>query len=52
MSAADPGRVLRLALVGWGLGHLALGRTAVGWGLLGAEVAAGLLVAWLTAGLA
>ena len=52
MSAPDPGRVLRLALLGWGLGHLVLGRTAVGWGLLAAEVVGALLVAWLTIGLA
>jgi hypothetical protein len=36
---AAAGRVLRLALVGWGFGHLALGRRATGWALLVAEVA-------------
>lgn len=48
----DPGRVLRRALVAWGLGHLALGRVTVGRALLVAEVVALLLVAWLAAGLA
>jgi hypothetical protein len=48
----DPGRVLGRALLAWGLGHLALGRAAVGWSLLAAEVVAALLVAWLTIGLA
>lgn len=52
MSAPDPGRVLRLALLGWGLGHLALGRTTVGWALLVAELVGVILVAWLTIGLA
>jgi hypothetical protein len=52
VTSPDPGRVLRLALLAWGLGHLALGRTAVGWVLLAAEVIAALLVAWLTIGLA
>lgn len=52
MTAPDPGRVLGRALIGWGLGHLALGRPAIGWSLLAAEVAAALLVAWLTIGLA
>lgn len=36
----DAGRVLRLALVAWGLGHLALGRRLTGGLLLAAEVAA------------
>ena len=48
----DPGRVLRLALVAWGLGHLALGRRRIGSGLLAAELLSALLVAWLTIGLA
>lgn len=52
MTSPDPGRVLRLALLGWGLGHLALGRVTLGWSLLAAEVVAALLVAWLTIGLA
>jgi hypothetical protein len=52
VSPPEPGRVLGLALLGWGLGHLALGRAAVGWGLLAAEVVGALLVAWLTIGLA
>jgi len=52
VNGAEPGRVLRWALVGWGLGHLALGRTMAGIILLTAEIAALLLVAWLTIGLA
>lgn len=52
MSRPDPGRVLRLALAGWGLGHLALGRTTAGVMLLALELAALGLVAWLTIGLA
>lgn len=48
----DPGRVLRRALLGWGLGHLELGRTTLGIGLLVAEVIGALVVAWLTLGLA
>ena len=52
MSAPDPGRVLRRALVAWGLGHLAVGRTVLGRSLLLAEAAALALVAWLSAGLA
>lgn len=52
MTAPDPGRVLRRALLGWGLGHLALGRTTVGLSLLAGEAVAALLVAWLTIGLA
>ena len=51
-AAAEPGRVLRLALLAWGLGHLALGRAALGRALLVAEVVAILLVAWLATGLA
>ena len=52
MSRPEPGRVLRLALVAWGLGHLAIGRTLTGRILLAAELGAALTVAWLTAGLA
>jgi len=52
VSSPDPGRVLRRALLGWGLGHLTLGRRTVGWALLVAELGAALLVAWLTIGLA
>jgi hypothetical protein len=52
VTAPDPGRVLGRALLGWGLGHLALGQTTVGWSLLAAEAVAALLVAWLTIGLA
>ena len=52
MTAPDPGRVLRLAIVAWGLGHLALGRAGLGRALLVAEAVALGLVAWLTIGLA
>lgn len=52
MTAPSPGRVLRLALVAWGLGHLAVGRRGLGLALLAAELLAALLVAWLTIGLA
>ncbi len=52
MTAPDPGRVLRRALIAWGLGHLLVGRRALGRGLLAAELVSGLLVAWLTIGLA
>lgn len=52
MSRPDPGRVLRRALLGWGLGHLALGRVSTGVALLAAEVLAIGLVAWLAVGLA
>jgi hypothetical protein len=52
VSTPDPGRVLRRALLGWGLGHLALGRTSFGIALLVAQVVAIGLVAWLTVGLA
>jgi hypothetical protein len=38
--------------VTWGLGHLEIGRTRVGQGLVLAELVAALLVAWLTIGLA
>jgi hypothetical protein len=52
VTAPDPGRVLRRALIAWGLGHLAIGRTAIGRALLMAEAVAIALVAWLTIGLA
>lgn len=52
MTAPDPGRVLRRALVAWGLGHLLVGRVAAGRALLAAEIVGILLVAWLTIGLA
>lgn len=52
MTAPDPGRVLRRALIAWGLGHLHMGRSRLGSGLLVAEVVGALLVAWLTIGLA
>lgn len=52
MTAPDPGRVLRRALIAWGLGHLALGRTGTGRSLLAAEAVAAAIVAWLTIGLA
>jgi hypothetical protein len=48
----DPGRVLRLALIAWGLGHLVIGRRGVAYGLLAAELVSALLVTWLTIGLA
>ena len=52
MTAPDPGRVLRRALVAWGLGHLMVGRRFLGRGLLVAELVSVLLVAWLSVGLA
>jgi hypothetical protein len=52
VTAPDPGRVLRRALIAWGLGHLHQGRIRLGRGLLVAEIVAALLVAWLTIGLA
>jgi hypothetical protein len=52
VTTADPARVLRRAVLAWGLGHLALGRTSTGVALLGLEIVAVGLVAWLTAGLA
>ncbi|HEX2883855.1 MAG TPA: hypothetical protein VHQ42_04710 [Candidatus Limnocylindria bacterium] len=52
MTSPEPGRVLRRALLAWGLGHLLVGRPAAGRGLLLAEIVAVLLVAWLTASLA
>jgi len=52
VTPTDPGRVLRLALVAWGLGHLAVGRRGVGYGLMAAELLSVLILAWLTIGLA
>ncbi len=52
MTAPDPGRVLRSALLAWGLGHLAIGRRRTGLVLLAAEILSVLLLAWLTIGLA
>lgn len=52
MTRPDPGRVLRRALLGWGLGHLALGRAGLGTALLLAELVGLGLVVWLTVGLA
>jgi hypothetical protein len=52
VTAPDPGRVLRRALLAWGLGHLEIGRRGIGFALLGSELAGVLLVAWLTIGLA
>ena len=52
MTSPDPGRVLRRALIAWGLGHLLIGRTGLGRALLVAEIVSALLVAWLTIGLA
>jgi len=52
VTAPDPGRVLRRALLAWGLGHLEIGRRGIGFALLGSEFAGLLLVAWLTLGLA
>jgi hypothetical protein len=40
VSGAAPGRVLRLALLGWGLGDLAMRRRLVGFAWLAAEAAA------------
>jgi len=51
VSRPDPGRVLRRAILAWGLGHLSLGRPGVGAALVAAEVIGIVLVAWLTAGL-
>jgi hypothetical protein len=52
VTAPDPGRILRRALLAWGLGHLALGRAGRGRALLAAEAVALGMVAWLTIGLA
>lgn len=51
MTRPDAGRVLARALLAWGLGHLALGRTGAGRAWLAAEIVAIAIVAWLTAGL-
>ena len=45
MTGAAPGRVLRLAIAGWGLGHLALGDSMRGGAWLVAEAVGLLLVA-------
>jgi hypothetical protein len=50
--AADPGRVLRLALLAWGLGHIASGRRATGAALLVLEAIALVALAILTLTLA
>jgi hypothetical protein len=52
VTAPDPGHVLRRALIGWGLGHVALERRASGWLLLATEGGALGVLAWLTLGLA
>ena len=52
MSPAPPGRVFGLALAGWGLGDVALGRRAAGIGWLLAEAIGALIVAGLTVSLA
>jgi hypothetical protein len=52
VTAPDAGRVLRQALIAWGWGHLSIGRSALGGVLLLAELAAVLVLAWLTIGLA
>ena len=52
MTPPAPGRVLGLALLAWGLGHLAIGHRRIAFGLLAAEVLSALPVAWLTIGLA
>ena len=51
MRAPEPGRVLRRALLAWGLGDLLIGRTSRGRGLLAAEVISLALIGWLSAGL-
>jgi hypothetical protein len=52
VTAADPGRVLRLALLAWGLGHIASGRRATGAALLVLESVALVALAILTLTLA
>lgn len=52
MTGPDPGRVLRRALIAWGWGHVLLGRAGTGRALIAAELISGLLIAWLTIGLA
>ena len=49
---ADPGRVIRLALVAWGLGDFALGRRSAALAWLILEIVAAALVAYLFIGLA
>lgn len=49
---ANPGRVLRLALLAWGLGHLALGRRSAALVWLISEIVAAAAVAYLSIGLA
>jgi hypothetical protein len=49
---ADPGRVIRLALLVWGLGDFALGRRSIALVWLIAEVVAAALLAYLFIGLA
>jgi hypothetical protein len=51
-AATTPGRVLRRALLLWGLGDLALGRSAAGAAWLVGELLGIALVVWLTIGLA
>jgi len=48
VTGPEPGTVLRRALVAWGLGHIALGRHAVGVALLATELASIAAVWWLT----
>ena len=52
MTGADPGRVLRLALLAWGLGHIVSGRRATGAALLVLEPVAAVALAILTLTLA
>ena len=52
MTAPDPGRVLRRALVAWGLGHLVMGHRRLAHGLLLAELLSALTIGWLSIGLA
>lgn len=52
MTAPDPGRVLRRALVAWGLGHLVMGHRRLAYGLLLAELLSALTIGWLSIGLA
>ena len=52
MTPADPGRVLRLAVLAWGHGHLALGHRRTAIALIVGEIVGLGGVAWLTASLA
>lgn len=52
MTPVAPGRALRLALIGWGLGDLVLDRRAAAVAWLASELAAALLVIVLTVSLA